>query len=1281
MKRKIRNSAVAWLMVVPMVATTISGATNVLTAYAQTTEIGYSFVNTEKGFAEGTITINSPIDGNYYLYFADDNAALDGYYEIAQVNVEGGAGSFSFSRDIAIPVGATKVIAFRSTTEPTDLSVKKADAVYSIPESKQNPNSILDRTLSFEALSDTQLDYQSTVFYTMAEEHFAMALKDAAEREVDFVTTSGDCINNYEDGTSKEWQNYQRIIAESPYTGYIFETNGNHSMKSDIEYGLQAFTAATGLGDDSTSIGDKPYYEITAKNGDHFIFVALMGNSSVTNIDEFPTEELDWLEGLFEKYYGDGHNIFVFEHAFFQGWGPGDDKVNGVYNGGLRYSSEYPNNRRFKELFDKYKEVFLYTGHSHFDFMYNWNYDNENGQTANMFHIPATACTTHVTNGKSDYTMNFHDSQCYIVDVYPDMVISNGLNVVDNKIYPAYSYIVKTSDFNGSINGGDEDEPEGPYVESDTLIDVQIVDETSGKYLVSAGAVLFLYNNDSGNYFQVDSETLIAKIPENAKNLSLYRCNGEWGVGTKNDDYCPGFYNVFGPYERSASQVLFRVASSSKPAQNYWMEGTIDYGEEAGGDEGEDEGGQGADTHASAVTVRWAIPSELAIDEISYKILINNISGNYGDKSFTKTETTFTKSDVEYTVYEYVIPQETVEDINTKGGITRIQIKGKSSVQVVLLQYGDKSAKIADASDLENKIALPIGVTWDTSTKASTTTRTFSSDFVAYPVEPDVPRIPDVIPEGYIKVHIVDNTSSKYVFGSGAKVFVYDTLTAEHYEVFVDETGVEGDVVIPDSVTSMIVYRCNGEWAVGGSDATKNDNGICYWNKWVTAPHKAGWDKLVLGGYNSSDSSWAVATEAFETTDRFYLEGYFNGHDYYGTDYRFDDNGELEMTFNVDSYAYIKTSKGTTYKTNGWLGMNVSGGTMYLADTLSAPEKLYVPAGKIKFKLTTQEDGSILVKYEILHMDVDKSEIEIAGNEEPTPPQPADVSTLDALVKEVGRILSEDYRYASYMSYADLKRAYFEYVEAANAKTVSARTASARTTDADVYAGILGKYNAFCKAKEENNIVTVYFCNDIPWTSVNVYAYSSETGKGINSLNTACGMTLIKTLDCGIKIYEVTLNQSIFDKVVFTNGDGKKTVALDVPEYNHTGFYFSDVDYTQTELTPARFTYTYDKPATMYVALRTEEDDDGDGDGGNGGQKEPSNVDSENESGNGTGTGTGTGNGSGSESGNGETIDPEVMGDVAAIPDWTKAIFSLVLGCAAVFAVVLRLRERDKHNY
>lgn len=159
-------------------------------------------------------------------------------------------------------------------------------------------------------------------------------------------------------------------------------------------------------------------------------------------------------------------------------------------------------------------------------------------------------------------------------------------------------------------------------------------------------------------------------------------------------------------------------------------------------------------------------------------------------------------------------------------------------------------------------------------------------------------------------------------------------------------------------------------------------------------------------------------------------------------------------------------------------------------------------------------------------------------------------------------------------------------------------------------------------------------------------------------------MTLIKMLDCGIKIYEVTLNQSIFDKVVFTNGDGKKTVALDVPEYNHTGFYFSDVDYTQAELTPARFTYTYDKPATMYVALQTEEDNGGTGNNGgeNGGGQTPS------------------GGASGNGSGNGEPVDPAVMGDVAAIPDWTKAIFSLVLGCVAVFAVVLRLRERDKHN-
>lgn len=172
--------------------------------------ITYSFANEQAGFAEGTITIETDESdsGTYYLYWADDSMAMNGYYEISKVKVSGGTGTYKFPENIAIPADATKIIAIRADEEPLDKSVEHADFVYEIPAGKLNPHKSSEKTLSFEALSDTQLDLQSSVFYTYSLEHFAAALEAAAAREVDFVTTSGDCINNYQNGTSKEWQEF-----------------------------------------------------------------------------------------------------------------------------------------------------------------------------------------------------------------------------------------------------------------------------------------------------------------------------------------------------------------------------------------------------------------------------------------------------------------------------------------------------------------------------------------------------------------------------------------------------------------------------------------------------------------------------------------------------------------------------------------------------------------------------------------------------------------------------------------------------------------------------------------------------------------------------------------------------------------------------------------------------------------------------------------------------------------------------------------------------------------
>ena len=1157
LKRKLRNKlkkSVTGFMAVVMVASSVF-ATNVNptladTVVTSTSGITYEFANEEAGFAQGTITINAT-SGNYYLYWADDEKALDGYYEIAKLDVSTSS-SYTFLENIAIPVDATKVIAIKSDSEPADKTVKNADMVYNIPANKQLEGTSADKTLSFEALSDTQLDLQSSVFYNYSLQHFAQALEDAADRNVDFVTTSGDCINNYQNGTSKEWQAFQRVIAESSYTNPIYETNGNHSMKSNVEYGIEAYMAATGLSTTTDVLGTEPYYEITAKNGDHFLFVALEHSSDVAGTDEFSTEQLDWLEGKLKEYYADGHRIFLFEHAFFHGWGPGDDKEKHYYAAGLRTTSQFPNNQRFRELIDTYKEVFLYTGHSHLDFQYNWNYDNENGETANLFHIPATACTTHIVNGKIDYTMIEHDSQCYIVDCYDDFVISNGLNIVDNLIYPAYSYLVVTKDYTHEV---EEKEPEEPYVESTTLMDVQIENATS--YLYDGGAKLYFYNNDSGNKFEVDNETGIASIPDNATNLTLYRCNGEWGVGSKTDSVT-SFWNCYGPIERELDETIFYVAGSKSYK---WKTGTIEY-PSTEPTEPTDPADPAEPVVHEAHTLYIAVPEVYAESGYTYKMNIQRTDGEHPKSARTFEKTTETFNGLK--VYSYTFKAEYTE-MYDELGISKIQVQCYDSKNIVF-QY-EIIDKIYYIRDLGNTIFVapdeaPSG-------NHLPATEAAFEDYVADNVTASASIVAYNIPltgaSENVEIQVNDVTPNGYIYTDGAAVFVYDKDTGEHYEV------VEGIATIPSLAVNLVVYRCDGEWNKG----SKTDDVASYWNKWELTEKPAECDVVNLG---KDSSVWISSSDMEADADaKYYLVGFFDGVDYEGRDYEFDASGKLTVHFALDSYVYVISSTNKSYWTNGWLGEDLYSATLYKATSLAKADKLYVPSGNIEFKLTVNNDGTVTLAYEALPVQLEDGEIEVIDSSYLTTEETVDVSTLENLIDVVYGIVINDYRYASFEAYANIKELYYEY-----AKIDPAKVTAAQKTE--LYNKLKAAYDEYEVMTEKNNIVTVYFCNDISWSNVRAHIYNSKTGEELTSFDKAMGISAIKTLDSGVKIYEVTINQSKWDKVVFTNGAGAKTAEITVPTKNHIGYYFTDSDVTADAVVPGMFLYTYDElPDVEYV--------------------------------------------------------------------------------------------------
>ncbi len=105
----------------------------------------------------------------------------------------------------------------------------------------------------------------------------------------------------------------------------------------------------------------------------------------------------------------------------------------------------------------------------------------------------------------------------------------------------------------------------------------------------------------------------------------------------------------------------------------------------------------------------------------------------------------------------------------------------------------------------------------------------------------------------------------------------------------------------------------------------------------------------------------------------YYLFGYINGENYACEEdfmnmgqYLFV-NGKLVVTFESDSYVGVKRDGNLVwYLTDGYLGNDVKSATLYDANTLVDPDKLFVPGRhEITFTLNEQADGSILLSYEI----------------------------------------------------------------------------------------------------------------------------------------------------------------------------------------------------------------------------------------------------------------------------------------------------------------------------
>ncbi len=409
--------------------------------------ISYTFKVPEAGYAEGKITLSGLSDGAYKLYWADGERALEGYYELGEVSVKSGSASFELGEHTAIPPLAEKLIAVSGGQKAT---VKNAAAVYTIPAKKRFPYKPGQKNYSFMNYSDIHIDCAEHPYYEHCELHFEKALETAAKRKADFIVTAGDNITNAE-GPSKEFDRYQKILADSPYTGPVYESSGNHELRvGEPDRALYTFMNATGLDGETDSLsGKKPYYYVEEpKTGDIFIFMALEFEYSPNEGEEFTDEQLDWFEGLLKKYYGRGRNIYLLQHALIGGgYGAGDDEDN-FYT--VPLNPVYDSTIRFQDIIEQYPELIWMSGHTHIALKYGYNYSDMDDASCHMIHDSSVCCPTMLDydNHKLSYQAaqgeEYRDcTEGYYVEAYDDEIIYYGENLYHDKIYPSATYIME----------------------------------------------------------------------------------------------------------------------------------------------------------------------------------------------------------------------------------------------------------------------------------------------------------------------------------------------------------------------------------------------------------------------------------------------------------------------------------------------------------------------------------------------------------------------------------------------------------------------------------------------------------------------------------------------------------------------------------------------------------------------------------------------------------------------------------------------------------------------
>lgn len=416
------------------------------------TETTVVYFNDEAGSADALITVKASSDGEYKLYWADENSdkltfsfgeSEIEYSEFAAVTTNFGKGSIDTPDFTAIPDGAKNIIVTLDgeTLETVEIPSEK------IPDRGE-------KVYSFGSISDLHFNrYDLEDGNDVAESTFARSLSFFETAGVTLVAMPGDISSN---GEKEAFEAFNSI--SSLYDFPVYTTTGNHDLhkKYEKENWLEFMNA--GVYDEEKAEGiinvadnglDFVYEE--SASGDIFIFLNQTSNNYGLLWNALLEDaQLDWLETQLEIHKD--KTVYLFFHTFLNSakgnplmsTGNLQNKLGWAYP--LFYTQGARDEVRLRGLLREYDNVVFFNGHSHWAYhMQSLNPNlniSKNGEDGATFVHVSSVSSPRVTNeyqvlwSGTDPSM----SEGYLVEVFEDTVILYGVDFVNNRILAYATY-------------------------------------------------------------------------------------------------------------------------------------------------------------------------------------------------------------------------------------------------------------------------------------------------------------------------------------------------------------------------------------------------------------------------------------------------------------------------------------------------------------------------------------------------------------------------------------------------------------------------------------------------------------------------------------------------------------------------------------------------------------------------------------------------------------------------------------------------------------------------